>query len=75
MDTRTVRVRYIFDLDISVPAEWDQEMVEFHRNESTWCATNALAELEKVDKTDGCLCSRMRCEYVGEKGDNNDTQP
>ena len=71
---KTVKVRYIFELDLRVPHSWTKETIEFHRNDNTWCADNAIEELQalikKVDFGDGvsageCLCDRFTCEFVG----------
>lgn len=43
--TRKVVVEYAFTLVIDFPQTWDKEDIEFNRNEGTWCANNALAEL------------------------------
>lgn len=36
----------------TVPQSWDREMVEFHLNDSSWCASNM--PLEDVVWDDGC---------------------
>lgn len=67
---KKVTVRMIVEYEINVPASWDGDMIEFHRNESSWCADNALDELEGIIERDGCLCQACRFEYVG-----NDSKP
>ena len=60
----------IVEYPIDVPRAWTPEQVEFHRNESSWCADNALTELDALAKTGDdespCLCDHVRFEYVGE---------
>lgn len=65
---RKVRVRMTVEYDIEVPAFWDADRIEFHRNEGSWCADNALPELEAFF-TGGdhpCMCDATRFEYLGE---------
>lgn len=50
--------------EIDVPNGWDEEQVRFHRNESSWCASNSLEELAKLEEEHGCLCSVVEFEVV-----------
>lgn len=63
---KTVRVRYVFELDIPVPHHWAGSDLEAHRNGGAWCADNALTHLEAAREAAGCLCGVFRCEYVGD---------
>jgi hypothetical protein len=63
--TKRIRVRYVFELDIEVPHHWTEADVMFHRNESTWCADNAIDAIEEHRDENGCLCSSFTCEYIG----------
>lgn len=54
----------IVEYDIEVPCDWDAYMVEFSRNDGTWCADNAIDELRKLSKSEGCLCGVTRYEYI-----------
>jgi hypothetical protein len=63
--TKVVKVRAIIEYEIDVPNSWGASSVEFQRNEGSWCAGNIIGELEKISD-DGCLCDRVRFEYVGE---------
>jgi len=63
--SRKVKVRYSFDIEIEVPWEWDKHMIEFSRGESSWCASNAIEELEKYEsESEGCLCGVFDCEVL-----------
>ena len=67
MVCKKVKVRYIFELEIDVPQSWTKDDVEFNRNDGTWCADNAVSELEQFTAVDGersCLCNRFKCEFV-----------
>lgn len=67
---RKIKVRYIFELEIEVPHHWTKDDVLFHRNDSSWCANNALDELDphEVEVSPGlftgCLCSGFTCEVI-----------
>lgn len=67
--SKKVKVRMTVEYEIEVPASWDAEMVEYHRNEGSWCADNAIDELEAVAERNGCLCDICRFEYVGNESD------
>jgi hypothetical protein len=56
----SVTIRY----DIEVPAHWSADDVEDHRNNSSWCANNLVAELDEVAGGDRCLCGKARFEFV-----------
>ena len=64
---KKVKVRWSFDVVIEVPHNWTAENVEFHYGESSWCASNAIAELQKqFPGEDGtpCPCSVFDCTYL-----------
>ena len=64
---RTVTVEMTIRFPISVPEDWDEEAINFHRNESTWCASNVIPELEREAKRqNGCLCQDVDFRYLGE---------
>jgi hypothetical protein len=63
---KKVKVRMTVEYIISVPNEWDKDQIEFHRNDSTWCADNAIKELEEFSKG-GCLCQYTNFEYLGDE--------
>lgn len=62
---KKVRVRMTVEYEVEVPASWNAGDVEFHRNESSWCADNAMGELEKLAGREGCLCGVTHFEFVG----------
>ncbi len=58
-----------FNYEVSVPADWEKGMIEFHRNDGSWCASNMIGELLELEFNDdivdgletlrekaGCLC-------------------
>lgn len=54
---KKVKVKATIEYEVDVPASWDVDQIEFHRNEGSWCADNMLDELEKLAKDEGCLCA------------------
>ena len=66
--TKRVKVRYTMEIEIVVPHDWDEHMIDFHRNDSSWCASNAVEDIKDyVDRMgeDECLCSKFKSEYLG----------
>lgn len=63
---KRVRVQYTFTLEVDIPHDWDAEMFEFHRNDSTWCADNALDDIEEFKTKVGasCLCAMMQAKFL-----------
>lgn len=53
---KKVRVRFTVEYEVSVPASWDKHMIEFQRNDGSWCVDNAIRELEALAEAKGCLC-------------------
>ena len=44
-------------LPMDFPTDWDDEMIEFYLNESSWCCDNLIDLLEEYSKENGCICS------------------
>ena len=61
---KTVVVRMIIDYEIRVPACWSAHDVEFHRNLGSWCANNAVDELDEMRKLPGCLCDAAHFQHI-----------
>lgn len=62
---RKVKVRYSYEIEIEVPHFWDKETIEFHRNDSSWCADNSLDDIEEYSKSrGGCLCGCFSAEVI-----------
>lgn len=63
---KKVRVRMVVEYEIEVPSHWQKFNVEFQRNEGSWCADNAIEELEALAAEKGCLCDEVQFEYLGD---------
>lgn len=63
--SKKVKIKYTFDIEIEVPYSWGIDEIEFHRNESSWCATNAIEELKKYEEeTNNCLCHCFHAQVI-----------
>lgn len=70
--SKKVRVRLVVEYEVDVPNSWGKGNIEFHRNEGSWCANNALDELQYVfesDDSQGCMCGHAHFEYVGNESE------
>lgn len=61
---KRAKVRYSFEFEIDVPWGWNQGNILFHRNDGSWCADNALQELQEASEKQGCLCPVFTCEVL-----------
>jgi len=71
--SKKVKVKLTVEYEVEVPSFWNKDNIEFHRNESSWCADNAMDELIEVfdiDNEESCMCGHLNFEYVG-----GDTEP
>ena len=58
---KRVRLKMTVVYEVDVPAFWDKDAVESHRNIGTWCANNAIDELNNLP---GCLCDYAKFEFI-----------
>jgi len=61
---KKVKLKYSFEIEVEMPWSWDNGQILFHRNDGSWCADNALDELEKLSDKLGCLCSVFSAEII-----------
>lgn len=57
-------IRITIDLPMDFPEDWDNEMIEFHLNESSYCCDNLINELQKYSEENGCICMITECEVI-----------
>ncbi len=63
-ERRKVRLRVTFEVEHEVPADWDDDAILFHANESSFCMDNLLTKrLEQTAAPGGC-CTCMTAEAV-----------
>lgn len=66
MNTKTVNITWTINLPMEFPERWDDNMIRFHLNESSWCCSNLIDLLEKYDEEHGCICGICKADVVGE---------
>ena len=59
-------VRIVINLPMDFPEEWDNEMIEFHLNESSYCCDNIIDELSKYAVMNGCICPITHCKVISD---------
>ena len=64
MIVKRVKVRMVVEYEVEVPAYWSGEQIEFHRNQGSWCADNAIEELEALSESQKCLCHHAHFQYI-----------
>ena len=60
---KTIVTRLTIDFVDNVPENWDKEVIDFHYNNSSWCASNILNRLEERNNF-RCLCDVASFEYL-----------
>lgn len=62
---KRVKIKMVVEYEIDMPASWDKDDIEFKLNESSWCASNAIGQIEEFEDSDGnCLCHCADFEFV-----------
>lgn len=69
--TRKVLVRFEITMPVDTPHSWTEEDINFHFQDSSWCASNVVEMLQELENStdNGCLCPYVTAEYVGEVED------
>lgn len=65
---KIVKVKIEITMDRMVPYGWEPHTIDFHLNDSSWCASNIIDDLvtlqEKLDKEGTCLCHQFEGKYI-----------
>jgi hypothetical protein len=65
---RTAKIRVIIEYEVDVHgggALNAEEVFEFNRNEGSWCASNVIAELQKlINSGRPCLCDITKIAFL-----------
>lgn len=61
---QTKIIQWSIHLPMDFPAHWDDDMIDFHLNDSSWCCSNLIKELEKYDQENGCICGICRASVL-----------
>lgn len=66
--TKIVMVKVEITIPKVVPVYWTKHEIEFHMNDSSWCASNIVNDLERMDEADEdnrhCLCNDFTGEFL-----------
>lgn len=54
---KTINIQWTINLPMQFPDAWDNRLIEFHLNESSWCCDNIIKDLEKYSEEHGCICN------------------
>lgn len=64
--TRTVKIS--INLPMNFPEDWDDNMINFHLNDSSWCWSNIIDKIkEYAESSGGCICGICSGEVVPKK--------
>lgn len=65
---KVVMVEVTMTIPRLVPASWDAGMVDFHLNDSSWCADNIEGDLARYMAAKGadapCMCGRFSGKFL-----------
>lgn len=64
--TKTIVQDFTIRLVLRVPEDWDAAMIDFHKNDSSWCASNIVERIKSVDTDERCLCDRTSAKFIRE---------
>ena len=64
--SRTIVMKMEVEMVLKVPEDWDKKQCEFHRNEGSWCSSNIIDELKRMDNELGCLCENTKFKFLRE---------
>lgn len=54
------------------PNDWNDELIDFHLNESSWCSDNLINILQKLSDQYGCICNFCTAQVIPKgKEENN----
>ena len=59
-------IRIVINLPMEFPEEWDNEMIEFHLNESSYCCNNIIRDLGEYTEKNGCICPITHCKVISD---------
>ena len=65
---KTILMEMKVEILVTVPEDWDKDMCEFHKNESSWWASNIIETLKEIDEVDpnGCVCWATKFKFIRE---------
>lgn len=62
---KTVVCKITLEVVRDVPEDWSADDIDFHMNDSSWCADNLIRDLYKLtEREDWCFCRFFEGEYL-----------
>ena len=59
---KIVNIKWTINLPMTFPNNWDDDMIDFYLNNSSWCCDNLIDELQKYSDEHGCICDICHAE-------------
>ena len=57
-------IRITIDLPMYFPKDWDNGLIEFHLNDSSYCCDNLIDKLYEYSEEHGCICMITECKVI-----------
>lgn len=57
-------VKVTINIPCTFPDEWDDNLINFHLNESSWCCDNYISELQDYADRNTCICPITHSEVL-----------
>lgn len=61
---QNITIRITIDLPMDFPVSWDNDMIEWHLNEGTYCLDNLIDELSDYSEENGRICQIAKCKVI-----------
>lgn len=61
---KKVKLKMVFEFEDKVPSYWDDHLVDFHYNDSSWCANNITDIIDNISEKDGCICNHVNFNMI-----------
>jgi hypothetical protein len=61
---KTIVTKIEIEILQHVPEFWNDDDINFHLNESSWCADNIIDELLEQSERIGCLCGQFKGSFL-----------
>ena len=59
-------IRLTIYLPMEFPEDWDNDMIEFHLNDSSYCCDNIIDDLKEYSEANGCICRITKGTVIGD---------
>jgi len=73
MREKTIIIEFKCNLLVSVPEFWDKQLIEFSFNESSYCRSTLIEELQSLDERVNCICPFSEVAFIREATKEDET--